>query len=77
MVILTNLFSLPIFLDGKKSMKVYDFDVSSEKVSMHIPIVRFLAGKFVSLNLLQLSLLYRVYTKKVIKRWHVIVSYAV
>lgn len=26
-------------------MKVFDFDVTSEKVSIHIPIARFLAGK--------------------------------
>jgi hypothetical protein len=32
------------FLDGEKSMNIFDFDVSSEKVSMHIPVVRFLSG---------------------------------
>lgn len=36
------------FVDGKKTVKVFDFDVSSEEVSMHIPIVRFLAGMFIS-----------------------------
>ena len=26
-------------------LKIFEFDVASEKVSMHIPILRFLAGK--------------------------------
>ena len=36
-------------LEGKKSLKTFDFDVSSERVSIHIPIVRFLAGESVVL----------------------------
>ncbi|XP_046847314.1 E3 ubiquitin-protein ligase UBR2-like [Xenia sp. Carnegie-2017] len=40
----TRSFGAKKHREGEKTMTLFNFDVSSEKVSVHIPIVRFLAG---------------------------------